>query len=238
MRYFSDFLELLFPRYCPVCGARLAASQQVMCAFCFSQLPFTHIRGKRENYVERLFWDLPIQRASSYLHYRQDSSTQRLLHMLKYYDRPQVGQFFGRAMANDLLGSDFFDGVDVLLPVPLSKERQHRRGYNQSMALAEGVAQITKLPIDTHSSVRVVDNPTQTSLTRDERKVNVAGIFSVTNAENLRGRHLLLIDDVLTTGATLRELISTLASIEGLRVSVLTLALAGGTLLPINTQEP
>ena len=145
----------------------------------------------------------------------------------------------GRAMAADLADSDFFDGVDLILPLPLSRRREKRRGYNQSTELARGVSEITGLPVDTSSVARTVDNPTQTHLTGQERQANVAGIFRLLRPEALRGRHVLLVDDVLTTGASLISCGQTIAAAGGVRLSVLTLALAGDhPLVPLTPRRP
>ncbi|MBP3785162.1 MAG: ComF family protein [Bacteroidaceae bacterium] len=237
MRIFSELLEAIFPRYCMLCGKRLSAKEETICTLCYTELPFTYLCGVKGNYVERLFWDLPVLRASSFLEYKAGGRVAKILHELKYHDRPQVGRFFGRIMAAELIETDFFGEVDFILPVPLAPRRLRKRGYNQSLFLAKGISDITKIPIDSMASVRIVDNPTQTSLNRDERQQNVKDIFRVANVDALRNKYVLIVDDVLTTGATLRELIETLAQVEGFKASVLTLAYAGGRLGVLNSRE-
>lgn len=223
-----DALRLFFPERCVVCGRRLTGTERCLCLPCFQSLPFTRLHGEQGNVVERLFWGkIPIERANAYLHYYAGTDSRNLFWSLKYYNRPQVGRYMGRAMAADLLDSDFFDGVDFLLPLPLSRRRQRRRGYNQSEELARGVSAVTGLPVDTTSVVRTVDNPTQTRLNARERQTNVQGIFSLQHPEALAGHHVLLIDDIVTTGASLLSCGRVVASAGAVRISVLALALAG-----------
>lgn len=235
-----DALRLVFPERCAVCGRRLCAAEHCVCVPCYQALPFTRLHGERGNVVERIFWGkLPIVRANAYIHYYAGADSRRLFWSLKYYSRPQVGRYMGRAMAADLADSDFFDGMDLILPLPLSRRREKRRGYNQSTELARGVSEITGLPVDTSSVARTVDNPTQTHLTGQERQANVAGIFRLLRPEALRGRHVLLVDDVLTTGASLISCGQTIAAAGGVRLSVLTLALAGDhPLVPLTPRRP
>ncbi len=223
-----DAFSVVFPSVCAVCGERLCTGERHVCTACYLALPFTHICGVRGNVVERLFWGrLPIERASSFLHYEAGCSVNRVFFRLKYFGRPQIGHFFGRIMAGELSDTDFFEGIDLIIPLPLHPKKQRRRGYNQSEALARGVAEVTGIPVLENAVVRVVDTPTQTRLTRHERMDNVADAFSLPNPEALVGKHVLLIDDVLTTGATLSACGQALASAASLRMSVLTLGLAG-----------
>ncbi len=229
LRSFLHLLtRLLLPEACHVCGRRLQAEDEVVCAACFAGLPFTRMRGERGNVVERLFWGrLPVVRANAYLHYVSGAASGQPLLRLKYGRQPQIGTYFGRTMAADLLDTDFFRDIDCIIPVPLAKERLHERGYNQSEQLARGVAERTGLTVRTDIVERVVSNPTQTSLNAAERAANVKGIFRLVRPDAVSGRHVLLIDDVLTTGATLLSCGEELTKAEGVRISILVLSLAG-----------
>lgn len=223
-----DAGRILLPSFCTVCGSRLESQEQFVCTKCYLDLPFTHFHGERGNVVERLFWDhLPIERANALLFYQAESDSRHIFFQLKYYNRPRVGRFFGRIMANDLLDTDFFEGIDVIVPLPLHRHKERRRGYNQSHELARGVSEVTGLPLETDAVRRVVDNPTQTHLTHQERRENVRDIFQLIQPERLAGRHILLVDDVLTTSATLLSCGTELAKAEGVRISILALGLAG-----------
>ena len=226
-RLATDVRELLFPRPCLVCGATLGLQEQVVCNRCLSQLPYTHYRGLPENPVHRLFYpDTAVQRANAWMFYHQGSDTAHVVHALKYHGRREVGRTMGRLMACDVKPTGFFDGVDALVPVPLSRPRQRRRGYNQSEVLASGIAEVTGLPLWPEVVERTVDNPTQTRLSVEERRQNVEGIFRLCDAGKIRGRHLLLVDDVVTTGATLASCMAALSVAGGVRFSVLCMAVA------------
>ncbi|MDO4929896.1 MAG: ComF family protein [Bacteroidales bacterium] len=228
-----DALRLLLPSYCMICGRRLDRHEEYVCTKCFNDLPFTRLHGEPGNVVERLFWAmLPIRRANALLHYQTEGDTRYIFFQLKYYNRPRVGRFFGRIMARDLLDTDFFDTVDVIIPLPLHAKKERKRGYNQSLLLAQGISEVTGLPIDTTAIVRWVDNPTQTQLTPEERRENVQGIFHLAHPERVANRHVLLVDDVLTTNATLLSCGRELVRAGGVSISILTLGLAGQHAFP------
>lgn len=164
------------------------------------------------------------ERANAFLYYQAGSSYCSIFFAFKYHQQPEVAVSMGRMMAQDLAETDFFDGVDCLLPVPLSKKRFHKRGYNQSERLAEGISQETGIPIDVISIQRAVDNETQTHLTAEDRQQNVARIFSLTPQQQLSGKHVLIVDDVITTGATVRSLATEALKAGNVRISVICLA--------------
>lgn len=224
----ADIFHILSPRRCVVCGTRLDRAEQHLCTPCYLALPFTHLHGERGNVVERLFYGhIAIERANAFIFYRASSDSRFLLFSLKYYNRPQLGKYLGRIMARDLLDTDFFDTIDCIVPLPLHANKQRRRGYNQSAELARGVAELTGLPLHEDIVERVVDTPTQTHLTPQERRENVRNAFRLIRPEAVAGRHILLIDDVLTTNATILSCAQEIAKAPNVRFSILTLALAG-----------
>lgn len=229
-RYIRACADVFFPRLCVVCGTRLALDEQQLCISCLHQLPLVRFASFTENSMADRFVGLfPIVRAASCFHYQKGATVNRILFDLKYHDNPQVGYVLGRFMGRMLLARGFFDEVDVILPVPLSRLRRWQRGYNQSEWLARGVAAITGIPVCCDAVRRVRNNPTQTRLDRWRRLENVDSIFGLTrHSSALPGKHLLLIDDVFTTGATMLSLCDTLKTIPGVRFSILTLAWAGG----------
>ena len=227
-RAVAEVLRLLFPEKCAVCGRRLEQGEQVMCNACFAGLPRTNMCAAKGNVVERLFWGkIPVERANAYMYYQAGTASCHPIFQLKYYGRVAVGFYFGRIMAADLQQTDFFNTIDCIVPVPLAKSRQQQRGYNQSELLAEGIAEWTKLPVERSAVERVVANPTQTHLNVRQRIENVADIFRLQRPELLENRHVLLVDDVLTTGATLLSCAEEVAKAKGVRISVLVLGLAG-----------
>ena len=225
--WLGSFLSLFFPRYCIVCGRTLAKGEECLCTMCNINLPRTDYHLRKDNPVEKMFWGkIPLERATSFFFYRKGSDFLQILHQLKYGGQKGIGAIMGRYMAAELLESGFFEGVDVILPVPLHKKKQQIRGYNQSEWIARGIAAVTGISIDTESVVRRKNTETQTRKSFLERWENVEGIFELNHAESLIGKHILIVDDVLTTGATTVECASCLTDIEGIRISILTLAMA------------
>lgn len=216
--------DLIAPRLCVVCGRRLAPAERSLCSVCMLHLPRTTWQfTPDDNQMVQLFWHLtPIRQAAALLYYEPHSEMARIIYELKYHDRPDVGEDMGRLMANEMQYGRFFDGIDLLLPVPISRKRRRQRGYNQSEALALGISQVTGLPVVTHALMRKHFRQSQTHLSAFERQENVADMFRLVDDSQLRNRHVLLIDDICTTGATLRACADVLSSIEGIRLSVLT----------------
>lgn len=219
---------LIMPRYCAVCGRRLDEGEDdPLCSDCTLGLPYTRFAARRGNPLELLLHGrFAFERATAYMYYERDTNARNLLFNMKYYDHPHVATAMGRRMAVALMETGFFDGIDCLVPVPLARRRLRRRGYNQSERLACGIARVTGLPVERKAVVRRVDNPSQTSRLPAERADNVSNIFALKRPERLAGRHALLVDDVITTGATMASCATTLLAIPGLRLSVLALAVS------------
>lgn len=215
----------LLPQCCAICGRRLSAGERGVCTACTVSLPYTRFGARRDNPVERLFIGrFPLGRATSYIFYNRGTETRNMLFALKYYHRPEIGTELGRRIATELESGGFFKGIDTIVPVPLARKRERRRGYNQSLMLAGGIGEVTGITVDGTLLVRTVDNPTQTMRTPQQRIENVAGIFSTAHGERIRGKHILLVDDVVTTGATLTACADKLAEAGAETISVLTLA--------------
>lgn len=225
--WLSSFLSLLFPRCCLVCGRPLAKGEECICTMCNINLPRTNYHLQENNPVERLFWGkVPLERATSFFFYRKGSDFRQILHQLKYGGRKELGATMGRYMASELLPSGFFKGIDVIIPVPLHKKKQQLRGYNQSEWIVRGIAVVTGISVNTESIIRRKNTETQTRKSAFERWENVDGIFELHSSEPLQGKHVLVVDDVLTTGATTVACASALMEVQGIRISILTLAVA------------
>lgn len=223
MKWISDLLDILLPRYCAVCGDILSHSEQDLCLNCLYQLP--RIEPAQMQEIEKLFWGtLPVERVASYMYYRKGSPYNNLLHKIKYKDHPEIATHMATAAAHELQESGFFDGIDAIVPLPLSKKKERQRGYNQSDYIAKGLSKISGIPVLKRCVARTKANETQTHKSRDERWQNVSGIFSVTKPEALKGKHILLVDDVLTTGATIASCAKSITALPGTRVSLFTLA--------------
>ena len=176
--------------------------------------------------MHRMFFGIiPVEKASALCYYAPGSVVSRAVYDLKYNDRPDVGLFLGRIMANELLPTGFFDGIDLLVPLPLANKRLRQRGYNQSRLLAEGISEITRLPIADSVVCRTVFKESQTRLLRYDRQQNVANVFQLTDSASLRGCHVLIVDDIVTTCATVTSCARELLKVEGLKVSILAFGL-------------
>ena len=167
-----------------------------------------------------------VVRATAYFYYYKEGKYSSLIHHLKYHDHPQVGTYLGRVAAKELQASGFFDSIDLIVPVPLSKRKFRQRGYNQCDYIACGISEITGIPTHTDCIKRAIDTDTQTHKGRSDRWKNTEGIFCVTRPEALKGKHILLVDDVATTGATLHACISSLLTAPSIRVSIFALTKA------------
>ena len=223
MKWISDLIELIFPRHCCVCGEVLSRQEQDMCLDCLYKLP--KIEKIHLSELEKVFWGrFDVERVTAYFYYQKESPYNRLLHKMKYGNHPEVGMRLALMAAEQLSKEGFFDGIDAIVPLPLSKKKRRQRGYNQCDYIAEGLSQITGIPVLKDCVVRNKSNETQTHKTRDERWRNVEGIFSLANPELIEGKHILLIDDILTTGATLTNCAIAIKSGCNCRISVFTLA--------------
>ncbi len=212
---------------CVVCRHPLQPYEQDICSSCLSQLPYTNLSGHEENVLEKYFWErIPIVRATSLFTYYQGAKSHQILQYLKYKHQASIGITFGRIMARQLQDTSFFNGIDMIVPVPLASARLKKRGYNQSECLARGLQEITHLPVITEGIVRKVSNVTQTRLSHTDRRKNVEGIFRVDNPERFFDKHLLLVDDVVTTTATLTSLANAFKKGKNTRFSILTLAMS------------
>ena len=224
-RWLASLARLFVPRRCVVCGACLDDGEEVLCLECDIAMPRTNYHLRADNPVEQRFWGrFPLERATSYFRYGKDGDYRRILFRLKYEGRKDCAEAMGRLMAADLARSGFFEGVDVLLPVPLHPDKQRLRGYNQSACIAQGVSAVTGIPVSVGNVRRLKFTETQTRKSAHQRWDNVDGVFEAVDAAAFAGQHVLLLDDVLTTGATLTACADALAGVEGVRFSVLALA--------------
>ena len=213
---------------CVVCGHRLTVSEEYLCTKCNFHLPRTNFhKNPYENMMAKLFWaQIPIERATGFYFYEPHAETARIIYQLKYEDQPEIGEVMGRMMAKEIKGSGFFDGIDGIVPVPLAKGRQHQRGYNQSMEIAKGVSEVTGLPIYDKVVKRIYFKSSQTNLGRWARQENVEKVFELIDDAKIYGKHLLVIDDVVTTGATIIACSKELVKAGDVKVSVLSLGFA------------
>ena len=223
--FWHRLLDLISPRLCVVCGHRLSVTEDTICTRCNFHLPRTGFhKDPYENEMARLFWgQIPVERATAFFYYEAHAETANILYELKYKHHPEIGETVGRMLAKEVQPSGFFDGIDGIVPVPLAKKRLRQRGYNQSLELARGVSQISGLPIFDKVVSRTAFGGSQTSKGRWERNENVEDVFRLTDEMAVRGRHLLLVDDVVTTGATIIACAKALLNAGDVKVSILAL---------------
>ena len=223
--FWHRLLDLISPRLCVVCGQRLTISEEAICSKCNLHLPRTGFQqDPYENEMAKLFWhQIPIERATSLFYYEAHSETANILYELKYKSHPEIGEVMGRMMAKELQPSGFFDEIDGIIPVPLAKKRLRQRGYNQSLEIARGISEMTGLPIYNKVVRRNAFEGSQTSKGRWERNENVEGVFELKDATAIQGKHILIVDDVVTTGATVIACAQELCKAGNVKVSVLAL---------------
>lgn len=219
--------ELLFPRLCVVCGDKLIEQENWICLHCLHHIPRTNYHLEPVNPVAQLFYGrVKIELATSFFRFSKGSDYQKLLHNLKYKGMKEIGAEIGIQFGIDLMQSPEFSLVDVICPVPLHPDKEKKRGYNQSWWIASGIAKQMQKELSDDNLIRNTATETQTRKNRFERWQNVEGIFELSNPEAFSGKHILLIDDVVTTGSTLEACAQTIISQSGAKVSIATLATA------------
>ena len=224
--FVSRLLDLLFPRGCVVCGRRLAVMEQALCMDCNRHLPRTRFHTDfYENEMARRFWrKLPVERAYALFFYHDHSRSARILYAFKYGDRPDVARAMGSLLAREVSPYGFFEGIDFIVPVPLARKRERSRGYNQSEELARGIAAVTSLSVETGIVRRARFERSQTRLTFVERQANVEHAFSLRDGSRVAGCHVLLVDDVVTSGSTLVSCGKELMRAGVARISIISVA--------------
>ncbi|MEQ8925135.1 MAG: ComF family protein [Fulvivirga sp.] len=221
MRILEDFISLFFPNFCLSCNRALYKQERLVCTHCISEAAKTNSHLERENFIKRKFnGKIQIENAWSYLYFQQGGIAQKLIHHLKYENRPELGVELGKRYAIAIKQIIYQDKPDYIVPVPLHYKKLKKRGYNQSEEFAKGLSEVLGVPF-TNALERKVATETQTAKTRMARWENVNTIFTL--KENLVNKHILLVDDVITTGATIEACAQTLIN-NGCRVTLVTLA--------------
>lgn len=227
IRPLQDLLHLFYPHLCLACERNSPPYQEDICVSCKATLPETNFHLKRENEFTDRFWGrMDLNTGAALYHFTKSSRVQHLLHNLKYKGKKQVGLKLGDWYGHSLKRSPFFMDVEVIVPVPLHPRKQYKRGYNQSELFAQGLSQSMDIPYLKNGLIRLVDSESQTKKSRVERLANLEGVFSLGKGKLLKGKHILLVDDVLTTGATLESCAIELNKIPGTKISMATIAIS------------
>ena len=220
--------HFLFPHVCEGCGTDVLERDHMLCLQCLSSLPKTEFQFYPANPVEKLFWGrLPVTAAAAHCYFTKESMMQHLMHQLKYRGNKELGLYLGRVLGLALQAANRFRYVDALVPLPLYSFKERKRGYNQATLLCEGMAEVMNKPVLKDVIIRNTHTESQTKKNRVERWLNMEGRFEVVKPEAIEGKHVLLVDDVVTTGATLEACGAALLDAPNVQVSIATLCYSG-----------
>lgn len=221
----NSISHLLFPHNCLGCATDILNDNDLLCAKCFTDLPETNFANSVNNPIEKTFLGrLKIEQATASYYFTKDSLLQHLLKQLKYKSNLEVGLYLGKLLGYHLKASNRFDDVDVLVPLPLNKKKEYKRGYNQAEIICKGIITEFSKPIVNNVSIRSVYTESQTTENRINRWQNMEGVFDVKNQSDIEGKHILLVDDVITTGATIESCGSKILEIKNTRLSIASVA--------------
>ncbi len=225
MQLLKDFFQLFYPNLCTTCNNKLLKGETVICSFCRHDLPIiNHTDYKNNRVAQTFFGRIPIEKATSFLYFRKVGKTRELIHSLKYKGNQEIGVFLGSWFGEILSESNQFSDVDYIIPVPLHKKRLQERGYNQLTKFGEVLSEILNIPYNNNVLIRISSSKTQTYKERFERFSNSQTNFTLTDFTKFKNKHILLIDDVITTGATLESCCNELLKTENIKISIVTMA--------------
>lgn len=225
----DDMVSLVYPRTCAACNQVLLNHEILLCMFCEVEIPKTNYHLMPDNPIEKMFWGrFELESAAAYLHFRKQGGVQKIMHKLKYKGKSDVGTVIGERYGREVAKVDRFKNVDVIVPIPLHRDKQKTRGYNQSEMFGIGLSEGMNVPLSVDNFVKITATESQTKKNRSERWKNVRDVFQVNNPELLENKHILLIDDIITTGATIEAAALILLQIKGVKISVLGMAVSGG----------
>jgi ComF family protein len=223
----NDFFCLLFPVTCASCKKNLYSGESFLCTYCRFHLPETHFHLDPDNHVSKQFWGrVQIQAAAAYCFYQKGEKFQNMIHAMKYRGMPEIGYYLGKMYGLELMKSEGYRSVQVVLPVPLHDKKLRLRGYNQSDHIVKGISEAMGLPWHNDAMKRIYATTTQTRKSRYNRWQNVTGVFGVRSPEVMLNKHVLLVDDVITTGSTLEAAANAVLAVPGTTVSVAALGYA------------
>lgn len=223
----ESLFQLFYPQVCAGCGSDVLTADSEICAKCIHSLPFTYFEKHSSNPVEKnLAGRIRFEKAASFLYFNKEGLVQRLMHQFKYQGNVDLGRQLGVIMGARLLESGRFANIDMLVPLPLFENKQKKRGFNQSTILCKGIQEVINVEIVEDAVERPMFTETQTKKNRIERWKNMDGKFQLVNEERIKNKNVLLVDDVITTGATIESCGSTLLESKGLTLSIATLCCA------------
>ncbi|WP_299670361.1 ComF family protein [uncultured Polaribacter sp.] len=225
MKLLKDFFYLFYPKICANCNEQLLQNEHVICTFCRHDLPLTNFKSYKENTVSKIFYGrVTIKKAYALLVFRKESITKNLIHELKYRGNEDVGIFFGNWLGEILAENNEFSDVDFIIPVPIHPKKRKIRGYNQVTKFGESLSSHLKIPFVENILIRKSSTKTQTLKARFERFNELETKFFLEDTAYFKNKHVLIIDDVITTGATLEACSLELLKTSGIKISILTMA--------------
>ena len=217
-------LDAVFPPLCPICRDRLVEGEKILCSGCLAELCVSKYKDIHNNSLAKNYWGVfPIESALTVFKFSLGNTLAHIIHHMKYFHNEELCRFMGEIMAYDTRVEEMLREADALIPVPITTEREKGRGYNQSQRICEGISKTRKIEIITDVLIRKAFKNTQTAMSQHKRSRNIEGDFEMTNSEKIEGKHVILVDDIITTGATTRECIYSLRRVKGIRISVLAL---------------
>ncbi|MBA4196901.1 MAG: ComF family protein [Chitinophaga sp.] len=223
--YIKDFTHLIFPHHCEGCGTDVLNDEDLLCAKCLHELPVTNYFSSHGNPVEKIFYGrCKIESAASAFYFTKDSLLQHLLVQLKYKSNKEVGYFLGKLAGLQMQQSNRFKNIDALVPLPLNPKKESKRGYNQAAIICDGMAEVLQIPVLNNAVERVLFTETQTKQDRIHRWQNMENVFAIKDLTGMQGNHILLVDDVVTTGATLEACANAILKNKNVKVSIATVA--------------
>lgn len=225
--YLNDLVSLLYPNLCMACSENLPSRGEIICLRCQYKLPKTNFHLEKDNpFTERFWGRLSLENGASLYHFVKGGRVQELLHRLKYLGKHEIGLRLGQWYGHQLRESPLYKDIDLIVPVPLHPRKERLRGYNQSAMFAKGLSESMGKPWSKNALLRNTFTETQTHKSRAERLENVLEVFEVANTKALESKHILLVDDVMTTGATLEACGSKILGVPGTKLSMVTIAIA------------
>jgi ComF family protein len=223
----NSFLHLVFPHVCEGCGSDVVDDHELLCLKCLGSLPKTGFQFHSNNIVEKMFWGrLPVREACAQYYFTKESMMQHLMHQLKYKGNKELGIYLGKLIGQSLKQTNRFSAIDALIPLPLFPSKEKKRGYNQATILCYGISEIINKPVLENVVIRTTHTETQTRKNRVARWQNMEGRFLLKEPSKLENKHVLLVDDVITTGASLEACGKEILKAEGLGLSICTLCYA------------
>ena len=225
MKILKDFFRIFYPELCANCDNQLAQNENTVCTFCRHDLPLANFTNYSNNKITKTFYGrIIIEKANTLLFYRKEGITKKLIHELKYKGNEEVGTFFGNWLGEILKHNNEFSDIDLIIPVPLHPKKLKQRGYNQVSKFGKKLSDHLEKPFLENELLRTSTSKTQTFKARFERFNNNDTKFQLKNTSTFKDKHILLIDDVITTGATLEACAKELQKTEGVKISILTMA--------------